>query len=79
MEKRRILYPQDNGGVTILIPAEGYDFEAIIHQCVPKGLPYIVVNVDDIPSDRTFRDAWEVDFSNPDGFSTGVQSLTASK
>jgi hypothetical protein len=27
---------------------------------VPAGKPYKIVSVDDIPSDRTFRNAWTV-------------------
>jgi hypothetical protein len=27
---------------------------------VPVGIPYQVVSVDDVPSDRTFRNAWEL-------------------
>ena len=33
------------------------------------GFPYKIVSADDIPTDRTFRDAWEWDNSiEPDGF-----------
>ncbi len=58
---QRIIYPNDNGGVSILIPAPecGLTIEEIAAKDVPAGKPYKIVDVADIPSDRTFRNAWE--------------------
>lgn len=57
---QRIIYPTDNGGVAILIPADcGLSIEEIAAKDVPAGKPYKIVDVSDIPSDRTFRNAWE--------------------
>ena len=57
---QRILYPTDNGGVAVIIPAEcGLTIDEIAAKDVPEGKPYKIVDVSDIPSDRTFRDAWE--------------------
>jgi hypothetical protein len=53
---QRIIYPTDNGGVAIIIPAESV--EAALKN-VPEGKPYKIVDVADIPADRTFRNAWE--------------------
>jgi hypothetical protein len=53
---KRIIYPTDNGGVAIIIPAG--KVETAIKD-VPKGKPYKIVEVSEIPTDRTFRDAWE--------------------
>ena len=57
----RIIYPTDDGGVAIVIPADecGLTIEEIAVKDVPAGKPYKIVDVADIPSDRTFRDAWE--------------------
>ena len=57
----RIIYPTDNGGVAIIIPAAecGLTIEQIAAKDVPAGKPYKIVDVADIPTDRTFRDAWE--------------------
>lgn len=59
--EQRIIYPTDNGGVAIIIPAVecGLTIEEIAAKDVPKGKPYKIVSASDIPSDRTFRDAWE--------------------
>jgi hypothetical protein len=58
---KRIIYPTDNGGVAIIIPTDecGLTIEEIAAKDVPAGKPYKIVDVTDIPSDRTFRDAWE--------------------
>jgi hypothetical protein len=57
---QRIIYPTDDGGVAILTPADcGLSIEEIADKDVPKGKPYKIVDVSDIPTDRTFRNAWE--------------------
>ena len=58
---QRIIYPTDDGGVSILIPAPdcGLTIEEIATKDVPVGKPYKIVDVTDIPEDRTFRNAWE--------------------
>ena len=57
---QRIIYPT-NDGVAIIIPAFecGLTIEEIAAKDVPEGKPYKIVNVADIPTDRTFRKAWE--------------------
>jgi hypothetical protein len=57
----RIIYPTDDGGVAIIVPASqcGLTIEQIAAKDVPAGKPYKIVDVTDIPSDRTFRNAWE--------------------
>lgn len=58
---QRIIYPTDEGGVAIIIPAPecGLTIEEIAAKDVPEGKHYKIVDVADIPEDRTFRDAWE--------------------
>ncbi len=58
MENTRIIYPNDEGGVAIVVPAPGVALEDVL-KAVPAGKPYKIINTADIPSDRTFRDAWE--------------------
>jgi hypothetical protein len=54
-----IIYPTDDG-VAIIVPADcGLTIEQIAAKDVPVGKPYKIVDVADIPSDRTFRNAWE--------------------
>jgi len=62
---KRIIHPTDDGGVAIIIPApawlaeEGNTMEVLAQIKVPEGKPYKIVDVSEIPSDRTFRNAWE--------------------
>ena len=57
---QKIIYPTDDGGVAVIIPADcGLTIEEIAAKDVPQGKPYKIVDVADIPTDRTFRDAWE--------------------
>lgn len=58
---QRIIYPTDDGGVAVIVPAPecGLTIEEIAAKDVPAGKDYKIVDVADIPSDRTFRGAWE--------------------
>lgn len=71
----RILYPND-GGISILIPSDSCDLTILqmAQKDVPAGVPYKIVDISEIPTDRTFRDAWEYDFSNPDGYGIGHEA-----
>lgn len=59
---KRIIYPNDEGGVCVLIPTPEYmathTIEELAAKDVPSGKPYEIVDAADIPSDRTFRNAW---------------------
>jgi len=58
---KRIIYPTDEGGVAIIVPApnSGLTIEQIALKDVPAGKPYKIIDAADVPTDRTFRDAWE--------------------
>ena len=53
---QRIIYKTTDGGVAVIIPAD--TVEACMKD-IPEGVEYVIVDVADIPSDRTFRNAWE--------------------
>jgi hypothetical protein len=57
----RIIYPNDQSGVTILTPSPNWrgTLEELAAKDVPAGKPYKIVDGSEIPSDRTFRNAWE--------------------
>ena len=63
----KIIYKNENGGVSILHPTdEALSFmtiDEIAKKDVPTGLPYKIVEDSEVPTDRTFRDAWEVDIN----------------
>jgi len=53
------VFPNLNSGLSI---------QQIALKDVPPGVPYKIIDRQDIPSDMTFRDAWTIDMSSPDGY-----------
>ena len=60
---QRIIYPTDDGGVAIIIPADEYlanhTIEELAAKDVPAGKPFKIIDASELPPDRTFRNAWE--------------------
>jgi hypothetical protein len=58
---QRIIYPTDDGGVAIIVPSAecGLTIAEIAAKDVPEGKPFKIVDITEIPTDRTFRNAWE--------------------
>ena len=56
-----IIYPNEEGGVTLLLPAPdcGLTVEEIAVKDVPADTEYKIIDVSEVPTDRTFRNAWE--------------------
>lgn len=63
MTDYRIIYPNNDDGVAIVVPAPGIEQSEAL-RAVPTGKPYLIVAAADIPADRTFRDAWQADFTD---------------
>ena len=61
----KIIYKNESGGVSILHPTEEalsfMTIDEIAKKDVPTGLSYKIVDDSEVPTDRTFRDAWTVD------------------
>ena len=61
---QRIIFQNDEGGVSVIVPSpnclQEHTIEEIAAKDVPAGKSYKIVLVDDIPSDRTFRNAWTI-------------------
>jgi hypothetical protein len=68
-----IIYPNDEGWLSVISPALecGLSIEEIARKDVPAGKPYHIIDVSLLPTENTFFDAWEADFSNPDGHGIG--------
>jgi len=75
----KILYPNSDGSLSVIHSTGELPIEDVCQKDVPAGIPYLIVSEDDIPSDRTFRGAWEADFSNPDGYGIGADAYFAAK
>jgi len=77
----RIIFQKPEGGVGIIIPAPNADIpiEQIALKDVPAGCAFKIVDSLSIPTNRTFRDAWEADFSAPDGYGVGHEAWFATQ
>lgn len=62
MSNYRIIYPNDNNGIAIIVPVAGISQSQAL-SAVPAGKPYLIVDESVFPEDRTFRDAWTADFT----------------
>jgi hypothetical protein len=49
--EQRIIYPNDEGGVSVIVPAPecGFTIEEIAAKGVPAGKPFKIVNITDFP------------------------------
>lgn len=76
---KRIIHSNGSGGISVIIPAEnsGLTIEQVAQKDVPAGVPYKIVDVADIPEDRTFRNAWEAQIDEPDGYGIGHEAWFA--
>lgn len=80
MENKRIIYQNGDDGITILIPTpeclKSHTIKEIAEKDVPEGVPYKIVDVSEIPTDRTFRNAWNIDESElTDGVGGSITSF----
>ena len=70
----KIIFKNKDNSIGIITPSdEALSFatiEQIAEKDVPYNLPYWIVEDSIIPTDRTFRSAWEIDESlgEPNGF-----------
>ena len=57
---KRIIYTQDNGMIAIVCPVDncGLTIEEIQSRSVPAGKTSYIINASEVPTDRTFRNAW---------------------
>jgi hypothetical protein len=58
MNNQKIIYQNESGGVSVIIPTGELPIEEIAKKDVPVGVSYEIVDSLAIPSDRYFRDAW---------------------
>jgi hypothetical protein len=57
---QRIIYKTDSG-VAVIVPTGELSVTETAKKDVPTGLPFAIVEVSEIPADRTFRNAWDID------------------
>jgi hypothetical protein len=60
---KRIIYKTPDGGVAVLIPTPEYlqdhTIEELAAKDVPEGAEFRIVDTVDVPTDRTWRAAWQ--------------------
>lgn len=61
MSDKRIIFTRPDGGVSVIIPAPGVPMERVMQDVPADAIAPQVVDLKDIPQDRTFRDAWKQD------------------
>ena len=70
----KIVFKNQDNSIGIITPTdEALKFATLLdvaEKDVPHNLPYWIVEDSSIPTDRTFRSAWEIDenFGEPNGF-----------
>jgi hypothetical protein len=68
----RLVYMNpETGLMCIVMPTGESPLSFIKKVAVPQGVPFWIVNQNEIPGDRSFRDAWEIDLAtagDPDGY-----------
>jgi hypothetical protein len=64
-----VIFPNEQGGVACLFPCDPtISLEQIAKKDVPFGTPYRIVPRNALPEEFHFFDAFEADFSTPDGY-----------
>jgi hypothetical protein len=68
-----IIFKSEEGRAILVIPSPNCEIpvEEIARKDVPPGLPYHIIDRSQIPTDMTFYEAWEADFTNPTGHGVG--------
>jgi len=54
---QRIIYTAADGNMCVIVPAPEAQWTDVM-KTIPNGVDYEVVDVSEVPSDRTFRNAW---------------------
>lgn len=61
---KKIIFQNTDKTIGVITPSAEvlakYTLVQIANKDVPSGLPYKIVDTADVPSDRTFRNAWEL-------------------
>lgn len=60
-----VIYEKEDGGMAILYPSKncGLSIDEIIKKDIPSGARYKKISIEDMPSDREYREAWSYDFT----------------
>lgn len=77
----RVIYQTEEEGLVVVVPSgELEDINEVARKDVPAGVDYWILEDNEVPDDRTFRDAWELnvsDLGTPDGKGIGAEAWFA--
>jgi hypothetical protein len=73
---QRIIYPVGDG-IAVIHPTGALEVGEVACKDVPAGVPYLVIDETDLPTDRSQRNLWTADFSVPDGHGIGAEAWFA--
>ncbi len=77
-----IIFKNEDNSIGIVVPTNEtlliYSLKIVALKDVPSGLPFWMVEGSEIPSDRTFRDAWEISetMREPDGYGSPFNTFS---
>lgn len=77
-----IIYPNDDGSVSLITASQEFinthGITEVARKDVPAGKPYLILDSTALPSQEYFN-AWEADFSTPDGQGIGQEAWFAER
>lgn len=71
-----IVWPSESGeGIVVTMPCLecGLTISEIARKDVPAGLPFVFIEESELPPIE-LREAWDCDFSDPDGYGIGPEA-----
>lgn len=73
-----VIYPYENT-IAVVIPCStsGIPVHEIARKDVPAGVPFLIIDAAELPTDDTYRAAWTANFSTPDGVGIGADAWFA--
>ena len=77
-----VIFQKKDKSIGIMYPSsivlEKYSLDMVAQKDVPEGLPFWKVEESEIPTDRTFRDAWEISetMREPDGYGSPFNTFS---
>lgn len=76
-----IVFKTEDNGACVLFPVLdcGLTLEEIALKDVPAGAPFFYMDSTLVPLDFDYSNAWEADFSNPDGHGMGYEAFFAAR
>jgi len=57
----RVIVYKEGDDLMVVYPTGELSIEAVAIKDVPSGFPYKIIKKSELPSDRTFREAWNID------------------